>query len=288
MLPLEPALRRRDRRIGRSRTEHGEDLALGRALGAHRASLASSPSASQGRAAAGSRSGDAHGDLVRLADGDPLGVPASGGGVGFRGHVLATASSVAAGGGLEEAAPLAVEAASGGRPHRLVPRGGGLELDSGGGGGEKTGPNPTDRARKGSKHHVCTDGQGIPLAFELTAANVNDGKRLLALVDAIPPIPGLVGRPRRRPLQVQGDRAYGSAANRRAMKARGIEPVLARPRTEHGSGLGLTRWVVERTHSWFHQFRRLRVRFERQAKIHEAFLRIGACLICLRFLDGGF
>ena len=132
------------------------------------------------------------------------------------------------------------------------------------------------------------DAQGIPLAFELTAVNVNDGKRLPALVDAIPPIPGLVGRPRRRPLQVQGDRAYGSAANRQAMKARGIAPVLARPRTEHGSGLGVTRWVVERTHSWFHQFRRLRVRFERLATVHEAFLWIGASIICSRLLGDGF
>jgi transposase len=30
-------------------------------------------------------------------------------------------------------------------------------------GGEDTGPNPTDRSKSGSKHHVLTDVQGIPL-----------------------------------------------------------------------------------------------------------------------------
>src|SRR5438093_2306768 len=31
-------------------------------------------------------------------------------------------------------------------------------------GGDKTGPNPTDRGRKGSKHHVLTEARGVPLA----------------------------------------------------------------------------------------------------------------------------
>ncbi|KJR94446.1 transposase [Burkholderia pseudomallei] len=48
----------------------------------------------------------------------------------------------------------------------------------------------------------------------------------------------------------------------------------------HGSGLGKVRWVVKRTHAWLHHFRRLRIRFERRADIHEAFLKLGCCLIC--------
>src|SRR5262249_27256569 len=90
--------------------------------------------------------------------------------------------------------------------------------------------------------HVCTDGQGVPLSLELTAANVNDGTRLVALIDGIPPIAGQRGRPRQRPLRAQGDRAYESAANREAVRALGIEPVLARSRTDHGIGLGVTLW----------------------------------------------
>ncbi len=95
---------------------------------------------------------------------------------------------------------------------------------------------------------------------------------------------GKRGRPRRRPDQVHGDRGYDSEAHRRWLRDRGITPVLAKRWTEHGSGLGVFRWVVERTLSWLHQFRRLRVRFERRADIHEAFLSIGCIIICARAL----
>ena len=58
--------------------------------------------------------------------------------------------------------------------------------------------------------------------------------------------------------------------------------LIARRNTLHGSGLGKTRWVVERTISWLHNFRRLRIRFERLPIIHEAFIKIACCLICWR------
>lgn len=51
------------------------------------------------------------------------------------------------------------------------------------------------------------------------------------------------------------------------------------PTTSHGSGLGKTRWVVERTIAWLHSFRRLKIRYERHA-IHEAFLSLACSLIC--------
>jgi putative transposase len=40
--------------------------------------------------------------------------------------------------------------------------------------GKKTGPNPTDRPKSGTKRHVLTDGGGVPLAVVITAANVPD------------------------------------------------------------------------------------------------------------------
>ena len=46
---------------------------------------------------------------------------------------------------------------------------------------------------------------------------------------------------------MQGDRAYDSQPHRRELRWRGIAAVLARRHAEHGSGLGKTRWVVERT-----------------------------------------
>ncbi|WP_302074297.1 transposase [Burkholderia glumae] len=104
--------------------------------------------------------------------------------------------------------------------------------------------------------------------------------QLLPLVDAIPPIRGVRGRPLQKPGVVYADRGYDSTRHRRALRERGIKPVIAKRRTEHGSGLGKYRWVVERTHSWLHNFRRLRTRFERRAYIHEAFLKLGCSIIC--------
>ena len=118
------------------------------------------------------------------------------------------------------------------------------------------------------------------MAIVLTGANANDITQLLALLDAIPPVRGKVGRPRRRPDRVQGDRAYDSNPHRKKLRARGIEPVLARRRVPHGSGLGVTRWVVERTVAWFHQFKRLRIRYERRPELHEALFTLGCALIC--------
>jgi transposase len=131
---------------------------------------------------------------------------------------------------------------------------------------------------------VITDGNGIPLAARLTSANTNDITVLKILVEAIPPVRGKPGRPRRRPDRVQGDRGYDSDPHRVWLRHRGIEPVLARRRTPHGSGLGVYRWVVERTLAWLHQFRRLRIRWERRPEMHEALMSLACALICWRLL----
>jgi transposase len=73
-----------------------------------------------------------------------------------------------------------------------------------------------------------------------------------------------------------GDRGYDAESIRQGLRDRRI--------IEHGSGLGRWRWVVERTFAWLNQFRRLRVRYEKRADIHEAFLSLGCALICWRFL----
>lgn len=119
----------------------------------------------------------------------------------------------------------------------------------------------------------------------ITAANVNDGTMLLPLVDAIPGVRGKVGAPRRRPESVTADKAYHSHDREIDLWVRGIEPLLPRRGTDDDMGLGTLRWVVERTIAWLHQFRRLRVRHERRADIHQAFLTLGCIVICFRTLD---
>ncbi len=118
----------------------------------------------------------------------------------------------------------------------------------------------------------------------MTGANTADVTQLLPLVEAIPAVRGQRGHPRRRPEIVQGDRGYDSEPHRRTLRRLGIEPLTAKRYTEHGSGLGVYRWVVERTIAWFRQFRRLRMRYERRPDIHEAFLSIACILICSWFL----
>ncbi|GAB1690879.1 hypothetical protein KRM28CT15_26820 [Krasilnikovia sp. M28-CT-15] len=116
----------------------------------------------------------------------------------------------------------------------------------------------------------------------LTGGNRNDVTQLLPLIDAIPPIRGLRGRPRQRPRRLLADRGYDHDKYRRLLRQRRITPMIARRGSGHGSGLGKPRWVVERTFSWLHNFHRLRTRYERRADIHQAMLSIACSLICLR------
>jgi transposase len=151
-------------------------------------------------------------------------------------------------------------------------------------GGSETGPSPVDRGRPGSKHHLLVDGSGLPLAFTVTGGNRNDVTQLIPLLDAVPAVAGVVGRPRRRSESLIADRGYDHDKYRRLVRARGIKPVIARRQTEHGSSLGRYRWVVERTFAWLHNFKRLLVRYERRADMHRALLALGCCLICFRRL----
>jgi len=107
---------------------------------------------------------------------------------------------------------------------------------------------------------------------------------LIPLIDAIPPIEGKVGAPIFRPESVVADKAYTWTSNIVALGIRGIEAWLPERGTDEDRHLGIFRWVVERTIAWLHQFRRLRVRYERRADIHQAFLTLGCILICHRYL----
>ncbi|GLL02191.1 hypothetical protein GCM10017581_039330 [Dactylosporangium matsuzakiense] len=77
--------------------------------------------------------------------------------------------------------------------------------------------------------------------------------------------------------------AYANA-DRRALRAKGIKPHIARRGKPHGSRLGVYRRVVERTIAWYHGMKRLRVRWERRDDIHEAFLSLATCIITYRHI----
>jgi transposase len=152
------------------------------------------------------------------------------------------------------------------------------------GGVAGSGPNPTDRGRPGVKHPVLVDAQGLPLAGEVTAADVPEIQELRPLVDSCGPLDES-GQPQRRPEEASGDRAYDSEPHRKELRKRGIEPKLAKRNTEHGSGLGVFRWVAERTESWWHGFRKLRCMTEKTKPMPDAFFDLALAVICFRFLE---
>ena len=75
---------------------------------------------------------------------------------------------------------------------------------------------------------------------------------------------------------------------RHALRRRHIRVRIARKGVDSSERLGRHRWVVERTLAWLNRYRRLTVRYERRADIHQAFLTLGCALICYTTLQRGF
>jgi len=150
--------------------------------------------------------------------------------------------------------------------------------------GDAVGPHPTDRGKPGTKRHLITDRQGIPLATLLTGANRHDSKVFEALINAVPPIKRPSGQRRKRPDKLHADKAYDFPRCRRFLRQRHIKVRIARKGIESSARLGRHRWVVERTLAWLNRYRRLTIRYERRVDIHQAFVTLGCALICFNHL----
>jgi transposase len=146
-------------------------------------------------------------------------------------------------------------------------------------GGEHTGPNPTDRAKRGCKRHLLTDACGLPLVVTVGPANERDEQAVPVLLWLLWALLWCVGA-RRRPGALQGDRGYGFPWTVALVLAWGIRSLLAERGSPHGSGLGRTRFVVERTHSWFGHFRRLVQCYERTEAHFLGMQQLAAAIIC--------
>jgi transposase len=130
-----------------------------------------------------------------------------------------------------------------------------------------------------------TTADGLPLAATLTAANHHELRQLLTLLlIEFPHVGGQRGRPLDRPRQVTTDKAYDCQTTRELLASIGIQAHIPRRGTADDQPLGATRWPIERTLSWLKQFRRLRIRWDRLATIHHAFLDIACALILWRQL----
>lgn len=137
-------------------------------------------------------------------------------------------------------------------------------------GGEDVGPNPTDRGKGGCKRSILTDGEGIPLALVVTAANQHDTQMALETT-AIAYIP-------EEPVPEEHlclDKGYISKTLQEQLEARGFlvhcpkRGETAKPRE---SGKKPRRWVVERTFSWMNRFRRVLIRWEKLSLHYISFI----------------
>ena len=94
-------------------------------------------------------------------------------------------------------------------------------------GGKKTGKNPTDRGKKGTKKSMVTDGDGGPLGVVIAGANVLERRFLAATIESI-----VVERPeptKDEPQHMPLDKAYDNPTGK------GRRPQPDTPRTSAGS-----------------------------------------------------
>jgi putative transposase len=156
-------------------------------------------------------------------------------------------------------------------------------------GGAATGPDPTNRGKLGTKRHVLADRRGAPLGVVLSAANHTDMKLADAVLDSV-----VVARPAPtagHPQHLCRDKGFDFPETDRAAQARGYRLHTARKR-RRGKRLSLLptpsprhparRWIIERTNSWHNRFRKLRIRYEKQADNYLGLVHFACALIVYR------
>ncbi len=151
-------------------------------------------------------------------------------------------------------------------------------------GGGETGPNPTDRAKKGTKRHLMTEAAGLPIGLVVTGAHRHDKTQVAAVLESMPLLPPCPCR--EAPQHFCADKGYdyndvrsvisfcGYSAH---IKSRGQEREALRV-----PGYRARRWVCERTHSWMNRFRRILIRWEKNVENYIAFLHLAFAFIVWR------
>jgi transposase len=135
-------------------------------------------------------------------------------------------------------------------------------------GGDLT--DPIDRGKRGTKYHIATMGDGVPVACAATAANVNDTlvfERLFLAAFAV----------MARIQAVFADKGYDAEHHRDLCRKFGAEPCIHKRGQPHGSGLGKRRWPVERSNAWVLENKRLALRYDRLGFIIQSLLQ-AACI----------
>jgi putative transposase len=152
-------------------------------------------------------------------------------------------------------------------------------------GGERTGKNPTDRGKLGTKRSLLTEANGVPVGLAVEGANRHDKKLVEATPESIP-----VERPEPTEAKPQGmclDKGYDYDDTRDLVRefaftahvrARGEEAKAMKQE----AGFKARRWVVERTHSWMNRFRRILIRWEKKVENYFGMLHLVCAFITYR------
>jgi putative transposase len=154
-------------------------------------------------------------------------------------------------------------------------------------GGDEVGPNPTDRAKNGTKKSLLVEADGGPLSIVVAPANQNDHLLLEETIEAI-----VVERPAPTEAEPQNlclDSGYNNDPTREVVKEHGyhghlrpggLEPPRPRGQKKHPP----RRWVVERTLAWLSKCRGLLVRDERKSENYLGLLQFACALLWYRRL----
>ena len=130
------------------------------------------------------------------------------------------------------------------------------------------------------------DATGIPLAVALTGGNRNDVTQLFPLLEDLHarPVAGKRGRPRRSPTGSSPTAAMTTTSTAGCSGPARNQTGDRAPRHRARLRAGRQRWVVERGFAHLHNFRRLRIRYERYPEIHTALLVLACSILCWRRL----
>jgi putative transposase len=156
-----------------------------------------------------------------------------------------------------------------------------------------TGHNPTDRSKLGTKRHILTDKEGIPLSTFITSANTHDITVATNTVDNIVikrPSTSYKSKYKQKKKKKQNlclDKAYHSKEVEQEIIKRGYIPHIRHRREEEKlfhRKHPARRWVVERTNSWHNRFRKLFTRYEKKDENYFGLVELANSLIVYRKL----
>jgi putative transposase len=148
--------------------------------------------------------------------------------------------------------------------------------------GKKTGRNPVDRGKIGTKKSILTDGEGIPLALAIHPSNEHDSTTIDELLDGC----CLYYLPKESVIYF--DKGYDSEHLREGFSLLEIKVVIPRRHKRPGRPpkVGQKRWQVERTFSWLNRFKQVKTRTAKKGENFIAIIQFAASWITLNKVLG--